>query len=127
MSSMHNWNVETTPFVNTNAVSDSLSSHCQHCWIVTDKDNSPSRRKSCLYHTNYIGNGETREERPHGEVLESSRRGRELVAKSIVLHVNADKVIESGSWETENARNLLGMEEICGFVPVNPHTSQIIA
>jgi hypothetical protein len=50
-----------------------------------------------------------------------------LVAKSVVLHVDTDKIIESGSWEAENARNLLGVEEICGLVPVDPHTPQIIA
>jgi hypothetical protein len=49
-----------------------------------------------------------------------------LIAKSIILHVDTDKVIESGSWEAENARNLLGVEEVCGFVPVDPHTPQII-
>jgi hypothetical protein len=49
-----------------------------------------------------------------------------LIAKSIILHVDTDKVIESGSWEAENARNLLSVEEVCGFVPVDPHTPQII-
>jgi hypothetical protein len=43
---------------------------------------------------------------PHGKVLEASRRGWELIAKSIVLHVNPDKIIESWSREAENARDL---------------------
>lgn len=50
-----------------------------------------------------------------------------MVAKSIVLHVNSYQIIESWRWEAQNTGDLLGMEKVCGLVPVDPHTSQIIA
>ncbi len=64
--------IETAPLINTDAVSDSLGSHCKHCWVVTDENDAASWRKSCLNNTNNVGNGQAREQWPHGKVLESS-------------------------------------------------------
>jgi hypothetical protein len=34
MSGMNHGHIETTPFIDTNAVADGLSSNCEHCWVV---------------------------------------------------------------------------------------------
>jgi hypothetical protein len=49
-----------------------------------------------------------------------------LVAESIVFHINANEVIQSRCWETEDARDLLRVEEVRSLVPVNPHSSKIV-
>jgi hypothetical protein len=58
--------------------------------VVTAQNNSAGRRHGCLDNTDNVRNRETAEERPHGEVLEASRRGWELIAKGVVFHINAD-------------------------------------
>ena len=50
-----------------------------------------------------------------------------MVAKRVVFHVNANKVVQSWCWETENTRDLLSVEEVGGLIPVNPHASKVIA
>jgi len=59
--------------------------------------------------------------------LETGGRRRELVTESVVLHVDTDKVVEPGSREAEDARNLLGVEEVGGLVPVDPHATEVVA
>src|SRR5436305_12148154 len=54
------------------------------------------------------------------------RRG-ELVAESIIFHIDADKVVESRCWEAKNTRYLLCMEKVRSLVPVNPHAPEIVA
>lgn len=49
-----------------------------------------------------------------------------MIAESVVLHVNPNKIIQSWGWETENSRNLFCMEQVGGFVPVDPHPSKVI-
>lgn len=127
MAGVNNGNVETAPLVNSNTVSNSLGSHGEHGRVVADKDDSASGRDGSLNDTNDVGNRQTVEQGPHGEVLEPCGRRRELVAESIVLHVDAHKIVEAGSWEAQDARDLLGMEQVGGLVPVNPHASQIIS
>jgi hypothetical protein len=94
---------------------------------VTDKDDPSGWRDGGFDDTDDVGNRQTRKQRPHGKVLEAGRRGRELIAQSVVLHVDTDKVVESGSGETKNARDLLSVEEVGGFVPVDPHATEIVA
>src|SRR6476469_5624941 len=110
MSSMHNWDVEAAPLIDPDAIPDSLCCNSENSRIVTNKDNTTSWRKSCLYDTNDIWNGQTREQWPHGEVLETSWRRRELVAESIILHVNTNEIVQSRCRETQNAGNLLSVE-----------------
>lgn len=50
-----------------------------------------------------------------------------MVAKSIVLHVDANEVIEPGSGEAENARHFFGMEEVGCLVPMDPHATEVVA
>ena len=50
-----------------------------------------------------------------------------MVAQSIILHVNSDQVVQSWCRKAENARDLLSMEQICSFVPVNPHATEVVA
>jgi hypothetical protein len=59
--------------------------------------------------------------------LEASGRRRELVTESVVLHVDTDEVVESGSREAEDTRNFFGVEEVGGFVPVDPHATEVVA
>jgi hypothetical protein len=94
---------------------------------VTDKDDSSGRRNGGFDDTDNVGNGQAREQRPHGEVLEAGGGRRELVTESVVLHVDADKIVESGSREAENARDFLGVEEVGGLVPVDPHATEVVA
>lgn len=119
--------VEAAPLVDANAESDGLSSHRQHGGVVADEDDSASGRDSGLDDAHNVGDRQTAEERPHGEVLEARGRRRELIAQSIVLHVDADQVVESWSGETEDARHLLSVEQVSGLVPVDPHASKVIA
>lgn len=93
---------------------------------MADEDDAARRGDSSLNDTHNVRNRQASEERPHGEVLETSGGGRELVAKGIVLHVDADKVVEARGREAEDARNLLGVEEVSGLVPVNPHPSKVV-
>jgi len=59
--------------------------------------------------------------------LETRRRRGELVAESIIFHVDSDKVIQSWCREAENTRDLLCMEKVRSLVPVNPHAPEIVA
>jgi hypothetical protein len=127
MAGVHNGNVETAPLVNSNAVSNSLGGHGEHGRVVADEDDSASGRDGSLNDTDDVGNRQTVEQGPHGEVLEPCGRRRKLVAEGIVLHVDAHKIVEAGSWEAQDARDLLGMEQIGGLIPVNPHASKIVS
>jgi hypothetical protein len=94
---------------------------------VTNKDDAASWGQGCLYYTNNVWDREAGEQGPHGKVLESGRRGGELIAQGVILHVDANQIIESGGWEAEYTRYFLGMEEIRCLVPVNPHATEVIA
>jgi hypothetical protein len=59
--------------------------------------------------------------------LETRRRRGELVAESIIFHIDSDKVIQSWRWEAENTRDLLCMEKVRSLVPVNPHAPEVVA
>lgn len=50
-----------------------------------------------------------------------------MVAKSVILHIDTDQVIETRSWEAEDARDFLGMEKVGGLVPVDPHAAEVVA
>lgn len=119
--------VETAPLVDANAVTDCLRGHGQHRWVVADKNDTASRRDGGFDDTDDVGDRQTVEQRPHGEVLESGRGGWELIAERVVLHIDANQVIQARSREAQNARNLLGVEQVGGLVPVNPHTTQVVA
>jgi hypothetical protein len=127
VSGVDDRDVETTPLVNSYAVSYGLGSHGEHGRVVTDEDDATGRRDGRFDYTDDVGNRQTVEEGPHGEVLESGRRGWKLVAKRVVLHVDAHQVVQARGREAENSGNLLSVEQVGGLVPVNPHTSQIIS
>lgn len=93
---------------------------------MRDEDDSASGGDGSFNDSNNVGNRQTVEKRPHGEVLESSRGRRELVAKGIILHVDAHQIVQSRSREAQNARDLLGVEQVSSLVPVNPHTTEVI-
>jgi hypothetical protein len=80
VTSMHNWNVKTTPLVNPDAESDRLCSNGQDSWVMTGEDNAAGWGDSSLNHTNNVWNGQTHEKGPHGKVLEARGRRRKLVA-----------------------------------------------
>lgn len=126
VAGVHNGHVEATPLIHANAVADGLGCRSQHGGVVTDEDDTASRRNSGLDHTNDVRDGETVKEGPHGEVLESGGRRRELVAEGVVLHVDANQVIETGGREAQNPRHLLGVEQVGSLVPVNPHSPQVV-
>jgi hypothetical protein len=127
VSGVDDRDVETTPLVNSYAVSYGLGSHGEHGRVVTDENDATGRRDSRFDDTDNVGNRQAVEEGPHGEVLESGRRGWKLVAKRVVLHVDAHQIVEARSREAENSGNLLGVEQVGGLIPVNPHASQIIS
>ena len=93
---------------------------------MADEDNSARCRHGGLDHTHDIGNGKACEKWPHREVLKARRRGGELVAERVVFHIDPDQIIESRSWETENARYFFRVEEIRGLVPMYPHPPEVI-
>lgn len=74
VASVNDWDIETTPFVDTDAVSNSLGGQGKHGWVVTDEDDSPSRGNGSFENSDNVGNGKTAEEWPHGKVLEASGR-----------------------------------------------------
>lgn len=126
MSSMHDWYVKAAPLVNPHTVSDGLSRHSEHGRVMADEDDAAGGGKSCLDYTNDVGNGQTGKQRPHGEVLKSGRGRRELIAERVILHVDPNKIVQSRCGKRKNSRNLLGVEEVGSFVPVNPHPTEII-
>lgn len=127
MARVDDGHVQSAPLVDADAVADRLRGHREHGWVVADEDDSASRRHRGFDHTYDVGDGEAREERPHSEVLEASGRRRELIAECVIFHIDPDEVVESGGGEAEDARDFLGVEEVGGFVPVDPHPSQIIS
>lgn len=126
MTSMNHWHVQATPLVNSNAVTNRFGGDREHGGVVTDEDDAASRGHRGFDDTHDVGNGQTREQRPHGEVLESRGRRRELVAQGIILHVNADQVVQARGREAENPRHLLCMEQVGGLVPMDPHTPEVV-
>ena len=50
-----------------------------------------------------------------------------MIAEGVILHVDADEIIQTRCRETQNAGNFFGMEQIGGLVPVNPHASKVVA
>lgn len=94
---------------------------------MADKDDATGGRDGCFNDANNVRDGQAVEKGPHGKVLESGRGRGELVAQSIILHVDADKVIQSRSREAQNTRNLFSMEQVSSLVPVNPHATQVVA
>lgn len=126
VASVHDRDVETAPLVDADAEPHGLGGHGQHGGIVADEDDSTRWRDGRLDNTNDIGDRQAAEKRPHSEILESRRRGRKLVAKCVVLHVNPNQIVQPWSWEAQNARDFLGMEEIGSLVPVNPHAAEVV-
>lgn len=49
-----------------------------------------------------------------------------MIAKSVVLHVDPNKVVEAGRGEAQDPRNLLSMEQVGSLVPVNPHSPEVV-
>jgi hypothetical protein len=64
-----------------------------HCRIMGRQDDTGSRAQGRFNHTNNIRDTQTREERPHGKVLESCRAGRKVVNQRIIFHVDSHKVV----------------------------------
>jgi hypothetical protein len=124
---MNDGDVETAPLVDADAEANSLRSNGEHSRMMTGKDDATSWGDSSLYNSDHVGDSQAAEQRPHGEVLETSRRGWELVAECIVLHVDTDQVIKSRSREAQDTRDLLGMEQVGSLIPVNPHSSEVVA
>lgn len=127
MASMNNRHVETAPLIDADTVPDGLGSHREHGGVVAHEDNTAGRGDGGLDDADDVGDGETREQGPHGEVLKACRRGGKLVAEGIVLHVDTDKVIEPRGGETQDAGNLLRVEQVGSLVPVNPHAPEVVA
>lgn len=123
---MHDWHVQTTPLVHAYAVSNRLGGDCEDGRVVTDKDDATGRRDGCLNDSHNVGNGQASKQRPHGKVLKARWGRGELVAKSIVLHVDPDKVVEARRGKAQNPRDLLGMEQVGSLVPVNPHAPEVV-
>lgn len=126
VASVDNWDVKTAPLVDTNAKSDGLGSNGKHSRVVASENDATSGRDGCFDNTNDVRDRQAGEERPHGEVLESRGRRWELIAEGVILHVDADQVVQARSRETENARHFLGVKQVGGFVPVDPHASEIV-
>ena len=103
MAGMNNGFVETAPFVDANTISDRLGSDSEHGRVVADEDDAASRGDCSFDDADDVGNRQASEQRPHGEILEPGWRGRELIAQSIVFHVDAYQVIESRSREAQDA------------------------
>lgn len=55
MAGMDNRDIETAPFINTNAESNGLGSDGQDGRVVTDENNTACWRYSCFDNTNNIG------------------------------------------------------------------------
>lgn len=125
-SSVSNRYIQTSPVVHAGTESNGFCGNCQHRRMVRHKDDSSSRRYSRFNQSDHVWNGQAAEERPHGEVLEAGWGGRELVAQGIIFHVDSDQVVQPGCWKAQNTRYLFGVEKIGCFVPVNPHSSQVI-
>ena len=119
--------VEATPLVDADAVADGLGGGGEDGGVVADEDDAAGGGDGGLEDADDVGDGEAGEEGPHGEVLEAGRGRGELVAEGVVLHVDAHEVVEARGGEAEDARDLLGVEEVGGLVPVDPHAAQVVA
>ncbi|KAH6610285.1 hypothetical protein Trco_000305 [Trichoderma cornu-damae] len=124
---VHHGDVQAAPFKHADAVPHSLGGDGEHGRIVTDEDDATSGGDGGLDDADNVGDGQAVEEGPHGEVLEAGGRRGELVAEGVVLHVDADEVVEPRGREAQDAGDLLGVEQVGGLVPVNPHAAQVIA
>lgn len=124
---MDNWNIQAAPFVDPHTVPNGFSSNGQHSWVMTDKDDPASWRHCGLDHADDVGDGQAGEQGPHGEVLETGGRRRELIAQGVVLHVDTNKIVQAWSREAQNSRDLFSVEKIGSLVPVNPHATQVIS
>ena len=87
------------------------------------QDNSRCRTKSGLDNADDVGNAQTAKQRPKEKVLKSGGTRRKIVNQRVIFHIDSNEVVETGSWEVEDTRNLLGMEKIRCLVPVL-HISQ---
>lgn len=94
---------------------------------MADKDDAARGGDGRLDDTDDVGDRETAEERPHGKVLEAGGRRRELVAERIVLHVDADQVVQARGREAQDAGHLLGVEQVSSLVPMDPHATEVVA
>lgn len=94
---------------------------------MTDKDDPASWRHCGLDHADDVGDGQAGKQGPHGEVLETGGRRRELIAQGVVLHVDTNKIVQAWSREAQNSRDLFSVEKIGSLVPVNPHATQVIS
>lgn len=127
MARVHDRNVQAAPLVDADAEPDGLGRHGQHGGIVADEDDAARGRDGRLDDAHDVGDRETAKQRPHGEVLETRRRGRELVAERIVLHVDPDQVVQAGSGEAQDPGDLFGVEQVGRLVPVDPHAPEVVA
>ena len=57
MTRVYHWHVQTTPFKDPDAVPDGLGSDSEHGRVVTDEDDTPSRRDSSFDNSNDIRDG----------------------------------------------------------------------
>ena len=126
MAGVNHGHVQTTPLIDANAVANGFRSDRQHGRVVADKNDATGRRDRSLNDADNVRNRQTSEQWPHGKVLEAGGRRGELIAEGIVLHINADQIIETWGGEAEDAGDLLGVEQIGGLVPVDPHATEIV-
>ena len=126
VTSVHHRYVQAAPLVDAHAEPHRLGGDGQHGRVVADEDDPTGGRQGGLDDADDVGDGQAREQGPKGEVLEAGGRGRELVAEGVVLHIDAHQVVETGGGEAQDAGDLLGVEEVGGLVPVDPHASQVI-
>ena len=126
VTGVNHGDVQTTPLVDANAVANGFRSDSQHRWVVTDENDAASRRDSSLDHADNVGDGQTSEQWPHGKVLEAGGRRGELIAQGVILHINADQVVKTRGREAEDTGDLLGVEQVGGLVPVDPHATEVV-
>jgi hypothetical protein len=127
VAGMDDGDVEAGPLVDAQGEAHGLGGQGEHGRVVADEDEAAGGLDGGLEHANEVGDGQTVEEGPEGEVLEARGGRGELVAEGIVLHVDAHQVVEARGGEAEDARDLLGVEEVGGLVPVDPHAAQVVA
>lgn len=127
VTGVDNRDIETTPFVYSNAKSNRFSGNGEHRGIMTNENYTACWRYCRFNYTHNVRNRQTGEQRPHGKVLETCRRGWELVAQSIILHVDSHEIIQSRSRETQNTGYFLRMEKVGSLVPVDPHATEVIS
>ena len=67
---------------------------------MADKNDTAGWGNCCFHDAYNILDRQAVKDWPQRKVLESRGRGRELITESIILHINPDKIVESGSRET---------------------------